>query len=118
MIRVKRGFVAVRRRKRLLKMASGYFGTRNRLFRVAKETVQRALSYAYRDRKTRKRFFRRLWIIRINAIARNYGSNYSKFIHYLKINDCIINRKILSLLLVHSPNTINSLISNSLACNK
>ena len=113
MIRVKRGFAARRRRKRVLKMARGYFGARSKLFRIAKESVQRALSYAYRDRKTRKRFFRRIWIIRINAAVRKYNVSYSKFMGYLNRQDCHLNRKVLSSLMLSQPKITNFLIEYS-----
>ncbi|MCA1764952.1 MAG: 50S ribosomal protein L20 [Desulfobulbaceae bacterium] len=80
MSRAKRGFKARRRRNRVLKLARGYVGGRHRLYKTATEAVDRALAYAYRDRKVRKRDFRRLWIVRINAAARLYGMSYSKLI--------------------------------------
>jgi len=112
MVRVKRGFVARRRRKRLLKKASGYFGSRHRLFRIAKESVNRALSYSYRDRKVRKRFFRKLWIIRINAMTREYGISYSNFIYSLKKQKCKLNRKVLSILSLTDSNVFFRIIEN------
>ena len=96
MARVQRGFKARRRRNRLLKMASGYYGAKSKLFKVAKETVDRALVYAYRDRKTKKRDFRKLWILRINAAARQHGMSYSGFMGALKKNDVQINRQALA----------------------
>ena len=96
MARVKRGFKARRRRNRLLSMASGYYGAKSKLFKVAKETVDRALVYAYRDRKTKKRDFRKLWILRINAAARLHGMSYSVFMGALKKNDIQINRQVLA----------------------
>lgn len=114
MTRVKRGFVARKRRKKMLKMSSGYYGSRGKLFRISKESVQRALSYSYRDRKVRKRFFRRLWILRINAFVRNYGTTYSKFIHKVKKSYCIINRKVLASLIISNPLLIKSIIKQNI----
>ena len=117
MTRIKRGSVARKRRKKILKISSGYFGTRNRLFRTAKESVQRALCYSYRDRKTRKRFFRRLWILRINAFTREHNIKYSLFINKLKAMQCIINRKILASLSIFYPDTMIHIIRKSIICN-
>ncbi len=103
MPRVKRGFKARRRRKKILKMAKGYVGGRRRMFKVAKETVHRALVYAYRDRKQRKRDFRRLWIVRINAAARAHGMSYSRFIAGLKRAGVGLDRKVLADIAVHDP---------------
>ncbi|ACL69318.1 50S ribosomal protein L20 [Halothermothrix orenii] len=96
MPRVKRGYKARRRRKKILKMAKGYFGGRSKLFRPANQAVMKSLHYAYRDRRARKRDFRKLWITRINAAARQEGISYSKFIHGLKKADIQINRKMLA----------------------
>jgi len=100
MTRVKRGFKARRRRKKILKLASGYYGGRSRLFKTAKESVERALSFAYRDRRVKKRNFRKLWITRINAALRLKGLNYSVFMCKLKKANIKINRKILAELAV------------------
>ena len=81
MPRVKRGPRKARRRKKILKQAKGYWGAKHRLYRTAKEAVERALVYSYRDRRNRKRDFRRLWIVRINAAASQHGLSYSKFIY-------------------------------------
>ncbi len=96
MPRVTRGFKARRRRNRVLKLAKGYRGGRSRLFRTATEAVDRALCYAYRDRRTKKRDFRRLWITRINAGARMNGINYSKLIGGLKKAGIELDRKVLA----------------------
>lgn len=96
MPRVTRGFKARRRRNRVLKLAKGYRGGRSRLFRTATEAVDRALCYAYRDRKGRKRDFRRLWITRINAGARMNGINYSRFISGLSKAGIELDRKVLA----------------------
>ena len=91
--RVKRGTRGARRRKKILKMAKGYRGGRGRLFRSATEAVNRALHYAYRDRKVRKREFRQLWITRINAAARSNGISYSQFINGLRRAESLSRRK-------------------------
>jgi len=96
MPRVKKSVASRRRRKKILKEAKGYRGARSKLYRTAKEAVARGLSYAYRDRKARKRDFRRLWIARINAACRTEGLNYNKFIDGLKKAHIEINRKILA----------------------
>ena len=103
MPRAKRGFKARRRRKKILKLAKGFVGGRRRLYRQARETVERSLVYAYRDRRTKKRMFRRLWNIRINAAARLNGLSYSRLIHGLGQADVAIDRKILASLAVHDP---------------
>lgn len=92
-----------RRRKKLLKQARGYRGGRHRLYIPAKETVERALQYAYRDRRDKKRQFRKLWITRINAAAREHGLNYSRFMHGLKAAEIEIDRKNLAELAVNDP---------------
>ncbi len=103
MPRVKGGFKATRRHKKILKMAKGYRGGRSKLFRSAVETVDRALNYAYRDRRVRKRDFRRLWIIRINAAARLHGLSYSRFIDGLTKANVEVDRKILADIAVNDP---------------
>lgn len=102
-MRVKRGFKANRRRKKILKLAKGYRGGRSKLFRTALNAVDKALMYAYRDRKARKRDFRRLWIARINAATRMNNLSYSKFIHGLKLAKIEIDRKVLAELAVSDP---------------
>ena len=84
------------RRKKVLKQAKGYFGRRKNVCTVAKNAVEKALSYAYRDRKTKKRVFRSLWITRINAAAREHGLSYSELMYKLKSNNILINRKVLA----------------------
>ena len=96
MVRVKRGFVARRRRKKVLNRAKGFTGSLSKLFRPAKQAVIHAMSYATADRKTRKGNFRRLWIVRINAGLKELGLSYSKFINGLMKKKIIINRKVLS----------------------
>lgn len=96
MPRIKRGVTAHARHKKILKKAKGYYGARSRIFRVAKQAVIKAGQYAYRDRRQRKRQFRALWIIRINAAARQCGLSYSQFINGLKQASIAIDRKILA----------------------
>ena len=103
MPRAKRGFKARRRRKRILKLAKGFTGGRRRLYRQARETVERGLVYAYRDRRNKKRDFRRLWNVRINAAARLNGLNYSRLIHGLSQANVEIDCKILAALAMEDP---------------
>ncbi len=107
MSRVKRGFKARRRRNRVLKQAKGYRGGRHRLFKTAKEAVDRALCYAYRDRRRKKRDFRRLWITRINAGARMNDMSYSKLMGGLKKAGIDLDRKVLSNLAVLDANAFS-----------
>ena len=102
-MRVKRGFKARRRRKKVLKLAKGYRGGRSKLFRTAADAVDKALMYAYRDRRVRKRDFRRLWIARINAAARMNSLSYSKFVHGLKLAGVELDRKVLAELAISDP---------------
>ena len=102
-MRVKRGFKARHRRKKVLKLAKGFRGGLSKLFRTAADAVDKALIYAYRDRRARKRDFRRLWIARINAAARMNNLPYSKFIHGLKLADVRLDRKVLAELAVSDP---------------
>ncbi|MBW1835433.1 MAG: 50S ribosomal protein L20 [Deltaproteobacteria bacterium] len=103
MMRVKRGSKARKRRNRVLKLAKGFRGGRSKLYRTAADAVDKALMYAYRDRKARKRNFRRLWIARINAAARMNDLTYSKFIHGLKLANVELDRKVLAELAVSDP---------------
>lgn len=109
MARVKGGFVTRRRRNRMLKLAKGYWGAKHRLFKKAKEQVMKSLMYAYRDRRQTKRNFRRLWIVRINAAARQNGLSYSKLMHGLKLAGVEVNRKMLADLAVNDIGAFNSL---------
>lgn len=102
-MRVKRGFKARHRRKKVLKLAKGFRGGRSKLFRTAADAVDKALMYAFRDRRVRKRDFRRLWITRINAAARMNDLSYNKFIHGLKMADIGLDRKVLAELAVSDP---------------
>lgn len=103
MTRVKRGNVARKRRKKILKLAKGFRGSHSTLFRTANQRVMKALRNAYRDRKKRKRDFRRLWITRINAAARQHGMSYSQLMGNLKKADIQLNRKMLAQLAVLDP---------------
>jgi large subunit ribosomal protein L20 len=113
MARVKGGFIRTRRRKKILKLAKGYFGSKHRLFKTAKEQVMKSLLYAYRDRRQNKRDFRRLWIVRINAAARQNGLSYSKLMHGLKLAEVTVNRKILAELAVNDIAAFNSLAATA-----
>lgn len=110
MPRTKGGYKTRRRRKKVLKMAKGYYGAKSRLYKVATEAVDKALRYAYRDRRVRKREFRSLWIVRINAAARALGMTYSQFMNGLAKAKVNLNRKILSDLAVKDPKAFNELI--------
>lgn len=113
MPRVKRGYKARRRHNRILKLAKGYRGAHGRLFRSAVEAVERALCYAYRDRKQRKRAFRRLWIIRINAAARQNGVSYSKLMFQFKEAGIELDRRVLADLAANDPAAFTSLVEAS-----
>lgn len=101
MARVKRGVVARARHKKVMDKAKGYYGARSRVFRVAKQAVTKAGQYAYRDRRQRKRQFRSLWIVRINAAARQCGMSYSRLVNGLKKANIEVDRKVLADLAVH-----------------
>jgi large subunit ribosomal protein L20 len=101
MARVKRGVIARRRHNKVLKAAKGYYGARRKVFRVAKQAVIKAGQYAYRDRRTKKRQFRRLWIARINAAARMNGMTYSRLIDGMNKADIAVDRKVLSDIAIH-----------------
>ena len=98
------------RRKKILKQAKGYFGRRKNVWTVAKNTVEKGLQYAYRDRKTKKRNFRALWIMRINAASRLHGLTYSEFMNKLKTNNIDINRKVLADLAMNNPEGFKELV--------
>lgn len=110
MARVKRGVTARKRHKKILKLAKGYFGSKHRLFRPANEQVLKSLSYAYRDRKAKKRDFRKLWIARINAAARINGMSYSRLINGLKQAGVEVNRKMLAELAVNDEKAFGKLV--------
>ena len=115
MPRGKRGVVARRRHKKILKQAKGYYGARSRVFRVAKQAVTKAAQYAYRDRRTRKREFRALWIQRINAAARMHGMTYSQMMGGLIKAGIEIDRKMLADLAVNEPTAFAALVEQSRA---
>ena len=102
-----------KRRKKILKMAMGFYSGRRKLFRNAKETVRRGLRYAYRDRRNRKRDFRRLWIIRINAATRTEGISYNRFINGLKLAGVEVDRKVLADLAVRDPGTFATFVNQA-----
>ena len=110
MARVKRGNVARKRRKKVLKLAKGFRGSHSKLFRTANQQVMKALRYAYRDRRNRKRDFRRLWITRINAAARMHGISYSKLVGQLKKADIELNRKMLAQMAVLDPDGFSKVV--------
>ena len=110
MARVTRGFKARRRRNKVLKLAKGFRGGRSRLYRTATEAVDRALSYAYRDRRNKKRDFRRLWITRISAAAKQNGTSYSQLMGGLKKSGVELDRKVLSNMAILDPNSFSQVV--------
>ncbi len=110
MSRVKRGVTAHARHKKILALAKGFRGRRKNVFRIAKQAVMKAGQYAYRDRRTRKRVFRRLWIARINAASRSLGMTYSRFMAGLKKANIEIDRKVLSDMAIHDPAAFSSIV--------
>lgn len=110
MARVKGAMHTRKRRKKILKLAKGYRGAKSKLFRTANQAVMKSLTYAYRDRKQKKRNFRQLWIARINAAARMNGISYSKFMNGLKKNGIEINRKMLAEIAVSDPAAFTKLV--------
>ena len=111
MTRVKRGNVARKRRKKILKLAKGFRGSHSTLFRTANQQVMKALRSAYRDRRKRKRDFRRLWIVRINAGARMHGISYSRFMHGLRLANVEVDRKVLADMAVNDAEGFAELVS-------
>ena len=101
-----------KRRKKIIKMARGYFGARKNVWTVAKNAVERGLQYAYRDRRNKKRAFRRLWIARINAAARQEGMSYSRFMHALSQAGITLNRKVLADLAMNHPDTFKAIVKS------
>lgn len=101
------------RRKKILKAARGYFGARRNVYTVAKNAVDRAMQYSYRDRKNKKRAFRRLWIARINAGARQHGVSYSRFMHGCKVHDITLNRKVLADLAMNHPDAFEAVVKQA-----
>lgn len=110
MARVKTNVASRERKKKIMKMAKGYRGARSRAYRRAKEQVIRSLAYTYRDRRNRKRDFRRLWILRINAAVRSEGLSYSRFMGALKKAGVLVNRKNLAQLSIEDPEAFRQLI--------
>ncbi len=102
------------RRKRILKAARGYFGARSKVYTVAKNTLEKGMQYAYRDRKSKKRAFRQLWIARINAGARINGTTYSRLIHHLSEKNIDLNRKVLADLAMNHPQTFAEIVKSVL----
>ena len=115
MPRVKRGVTAHARHKKILALAKGYRGRRKNVFRIAKQAVMKAGQYAYRDRRTRKRVFRQLWIARINAASRELGVTYSKFMAGLKKAQIDIDRKVLADMAVNDPAAFGSIVEKARA---
>ncbi len=110
MVRVKGGTVTRRRHKKMLSRTQGFFGTRRKLFRRANEAYMKSMAYAYRDRRNKKRDLRRLWIIRINAAARNNGTTYSRLIHSLREAEVALDRKMLADLAVNEPTAFSAVV--------
>lgn len=115
MARVKRALNAHKKRRKILKLAKGYVGARSKKYRIANETVIRALRFAYIGRKLKKRDYRKLWIARINAAARNNGISYSKLINGLKLSGIEINRKMLSELAINDAAAFTKLVDTAKA---
>ncbi|MDO8270804.1 MAG: 50S ribosomal protein L20 [Gammaproteobacteria bacterium] len=115
MARVKRGVTARRRHKKVMKLAKGYYGARSRVYRVAKQAVIKAGQYAYRDRKTKKRVFRALWITRINAQSRVNGMTYSQLIAGLKKANIQVDRRVMADLAVHDKSAFAALVNQAKA---
>ncbi len=113
MARVKRGNVARKRRKKILNLAKGFRGSHSRLFRTANQQVMKALRHAYRDRRRRKRDFRRLWIVRINAAARQEGLSYSQLMGKLRQADIQLNRKMLAQLAIDDPAAFTKVVATA-----
>ncbi len=112
-MRSKNKVASHRRRKKFLKLAKGYWGSRKNVWTVAKHHIEKGLQHAYTSRKLKKRDFRRLWIVRINAAARLNGTTYSKLIHALKEKDIIINRKVLADLAMNKPEAFKNIVEQA-----
>lgn len=115
MARVKTGFTRRKRHKKILKITKGQYGSRSKLFRRANEAMLKSLWYSYRDRRTRRRVLRRLWIARINAAARLNGIGYSRLMHALKVANIDLNRKMLADIAVRNPGAFKSLVEQAKA---
>jgi large subunit ribosomal protein L20 len=118
MARALSGKVAKRTRKKVFKLAKGYFGSKHRLYKTAKEQVFKSLAYSYRDRRDRKRDFRKLWITRINAATNLHGMSYSKFMYGLKLAKVDVNRKMLSELAINDPKSFDEILKLAAAAVK
>ncbi|MEN6463622.1 MAG: 50S ribosomal protein L20 [Syntrophaceae bacterium] len=112
-MRVKRGVTARKKRRKILKLAKGFYGARRRLYRVATEAVERALKFAFRDRRARKREFRSIWIARINAAARENNISYSRLINGMKKAGIELDRKVLSEIAIHDPQAFSKIVSEA-----
>ena len=112
---IKRGVNAVKKRRKIMKLAKGYYGAKSKLYRVAREAVMKSLNYAYVGRKNKKRDFRQLWIARINAACRLNGLSYSKFMYGLKLADLKLNRKVLADMAVNDANGFATLVETAKA---
>jgi large subunit ribosomal protein L20 len=115
MSRVKRGNISRQRHKKILKLAKGFRGTRSKLFKVANQAVMKSLKYAYRDRRNKRRDLRRLWILRINAAARQHGLSYSRLVHGLKAAGIDLNRKYLAELAAREPEAFGQIVEKAKA---
>ncbi len=114
-MRIKRGVNAVKKRRKIMKLAKGYFGAKSKLYRVAREAVMKSLNYSYVGRKAKKRDFRRLWIARINAACRLNGISYSKFMHGLNLAEINLNRKVLADMAVNDAAGFTALVEKAKA---
>lgn len=112
MPRAKTAVASRKRRKKILKAAKGYFGSKSRLLKTAKEAVEKSRQYAYRDRRVKKREFRKLWIVRINAAVRPYGISYSQFMNLLSAKKVDLNRKVLADMAVSDPSAFSKLVES------
>lgn len=110
---IKRGVNAVKKRRKIMKLAKGYYGAKSKLYRVAREAVMKSLNYAYVGRKNKKRDFRQLWIARINAGCRMYGLSYSKFMYGLKLAGITLNRKVLADMAVNDVAGFSALVETA-----
>ena len=115
MSRVKRGLTAHARHRKVINLSKGFVGRSKNCFRSAIERLEKSMQYAYRDRRTKKRDFRRLWIARINAAVREYGLSYSKFMNALKKSEVVVNRKMLSELAVNEPEAFKVIVDMALS---
>jgi len=115
MARIKGAVTTRKRRKKILKLAKGYWGAKSKLFKMANQAVMKSLTYAYVGRKRKKRDYRRLWIMRINAACKANGMNYSRFMHGLKLSGINLNRKMLSEIAIHEPDAFTQLVGTAKA---